>query len=50
VPFINKVEAADMARAKELAGLVLGRRHPQIKEVALGSIRRPDQPIVMVSN
>jgi len=50
VPFINKVEAAQMAKAQELAGLVLGRRHSQIKEVAMGSVRRSEQPIVVVSN
>ena len=48
VPFINKIDIIkDPAAADDLAGKILGKRHPQIERVVLGQVQRAE-PVVRV--
>ncbi|MBI4331429.1 MAG: putative selenium-dependent hydroxylase accessory protein YqeC [Chloroflexi bacterium] len=48
VPFLNRVDIeGTLPKARELARLILARRHPQIERVVLGQARSP-RPVVEV--
>ena len=48
VPFINKMDRSTASAGIELAQMILRHGHPQISRVALGSLRDPQCPFVII--